>query len=86
MAKDIEELKLKKQSHDEVWLDEASKLDTRRAELVEERKILEKLAIELEAPKPGGDGDKEEAAMTKFFEQQQELLTKIMSIEEKREK
>ena len=77
MAKDIEELKLKKEIHDEVWREEASKLDTRRVELIEERKRLEKIASELEALKPDGDGDKGEAAMAQFFKQQQDLLKKI---------
>ena len=85
LVRDIEELKLKKESHDEAWREEASKLDTRRIELIEERKKLEKLASELEALKPDGDGGKGEAAMTKFFKQQQELLKKITTLEEKRE-
>ena len=60
-------------------------MDTRRIELIEERKRLEKLSSELEALKPDGDGDKGDAAMAKFFKQQQELLKKITILEEKRE-
>ena len=85
LAKDLEDLSLRQQSHEDVWREESAKLDTKRVELVEERKRLEKLAIELEAfrPEGGGRGDEE---MVKFMKQQQELLTKITSLEEKREK
>ena len=82
MEKNLAELDLKKQSHEDVWREEAGKLDKRRVELVEERRRLEKLAIELEYSKgAGGEED-----MLKFMQQQQDLLTKITSLEEKREK
>ena len=76
---------LRQQSHEDVWKEESAKLDTRRVELVEERKRLEKLGIELDALRPegGGRGDED---MAKFLKQQQELLMKITSLEEKREK
>ena len=79
------ELDLRKQSHEDVWREEAAKLDVSRVKLVEERKRLEKMAIELEAYKTGGGGKGEEE-MIRFTRQQQELLTKITSLEEKREK
>ena len=78
------ELDLKKQSHEDVWREEAGKLDKRRVELVEERRRLEKLAIELEHSK-GTGGGRGEDEMLKFMQQQQDLLTKITSLEEKRE-
>ena len=78
------ELDLKKQSHEDVWKEEADKLDRRRVELAEERRRLEKLAIELENSK-GAGGGKGEDEMLKFMQQQQDLLTKITSLEEKRE-
>ena len=78
------ELDLKKQSHEDVWKEEADKLDKRRVELVEERRRLEKLAIEIENSK-GAGGGRGEDEMLKFMQQQQDLLTKITSLEEKRE-
>ena len=52
-------------------------------ELLNERKRLEKLSIELENAKPeGGGGDDK---MVEFMQQQKELLTKITSLEVKRE-
>ena len=48
LEKNMAELDLKKQSHEDVWREEADKLDKRRVELAEERRRLEKLAIELE--------------------------------------
>ena len=78
------ELELKKQSHEDVWTEEAGKLNKRRVELVEERRRLEKLAIEIEHSK-GAGGGKGEDEMLKFMQQQQDLLTKITSMEEKRE-
>ena len=84
MEKNMAELDLKKQSHEDVWREEADKLDKRRVELVEERRRLEKLAIEIENSK-GAGGGKGEDEMLKFMQQQQDLLTKITSLEEKRE-
>ena len=84
LEKNMAELDLKKQSHEDVWREEADKLDKRRAELVEERRRLEKLAIELENSK-GAGGGRGEDEMLKFMQQQQDLLTKITSLEEKRE-
>ena len=86
LTKDMEDLKLKKESHEEVWKEETSKLDVKRLDLIAERKRLEKMAEELEGLKPGGGGDKGEAAMAEFFKQQQQLLTKITALEEKRAK
>ena len=85
LEKNLAELDLKKQSHEDVWREEAGKLDKRRVELVEERRRLEKMAIELEHSK-GAEGGKGEDEMLKFMQQQQDLLTKITSLEEKREK
>ena len=68
---------------EDVWREEADKLDKRRVELAEERRRLEKLAIELEKSK-GAGGGKGEDEMLKFMQQQQDLLTKITSLEEKR--
>ena len=85
LAKYLEDLSLRQQSHEDVWKEESAKLDTRRVELVEERRRLEKLAIELEALRPEGGGRGEED-MAKFLKQQQELIMKITSLEEKREK
>ena len=85
LAEDMEALQLKKESHEEVWREESSKLDARRLDLVTEKKRLEKMAEELEHIKPGGGGDKEEAAMAEFFKQQHQILTKITTLEEKRE-
>ena len=84
LEKHMADLDLKRQSQEDVWKEESSRLDQRRLELVDERKRLEKLAIELENNKPegGGKGDDE---MLKFMQQQQDLLTKITSLEEKRE-
>ena len=84
LEKNMAELDLKKQSHEDVWREEADKLDRRRVELAEERRRLEKLAIEIENSKPEGGGKGEEE-MLKFMKQQQDLLTKITSLEEKRE-
>ena len=78
------ELDLRRQSHEDVWKEEADKLDKRRVELVEERRRLEKLAIELEHSK-GAGGEKGEEDMLKFMQQQEDLLTKITLLEEKRE-
>ena len=78
------DLDLRRQSHEDVWKEEAGKLDKRRVELVEERRRLEKLAIELEHSKGVGGGTGEED-MLKFMQQQQDLLTKITLLEEKRE-
>ena len=86
LVKDMEDLKLKKESHEEVWKEESSKLDVKRLDLIAERKRLEKMAIELEGLKPAGGGEKGDAAMAEFFKQQQQLLTKITALEEKREK
>ena len=66
LTKDMEDLKLKKQSEEEVWREETSKLDTKRVALVEERKRVEKLAIELENNKPEG-GEKGDEEMKKFM-------------------
>ena len=52
--------------------------------MAEERRRLEKMAIELENAKPEGAGKGDEE-MIKFMRQQQDLLTKITSLEEKRE-
>ena len=84
LEKNMAELDLKKQSHEDVWREEADKLDRRRVELAEEKRRLEKLAIEIENSKPEGGGKGEED-MIKFMKQQQDLLTKITSLEEKRE-
>ena len=84
LEKNMAELDLKKQSHEDVWREEADKLDKRRVELVEERRRLEKLAIELEHSKCVGGGTGE-GDMLKFMQQQQDLLTKITLLEEKRE-
>ena len=84
LEKNMAELDLKKQSHEDVWREDAGKLDKRRVELVEERRRLEKLAIEIENSK-GAGGGKGEDEMLKFMQQQQDLLTKITSLEEKRE-
>ena len=84
LEKSMAELDLKKQSQEEVWKEEANKLDRRRIELAEERRRLEKLAIEIENSK-GAGGEKGEDEMLKFMQQQQDLLTKITSLEEKRE-
>ena len=84
LKKSMAELDLKKQSHEDVWKEEADKLDRRRVELAEERRRLEKLAIELENSKSAGGG-KGEDEMLKFMQQQQDLLNKITSLEEKRE-
>ena len=84
LEKSMAELDLKKQSHEDVWKEEADKLDKRRVELAEERRRLEKLAIEIENSK-GAGGGKGEDEMLKFMQQQQDLLTKITSLEEKRE-
>ena len=69
LEKNLAELDLKKQSHEDVWREEAGKLDKRRVELVEERRRLEKLAIELEHSK-GAGGGKGEEEMLKFMQQQ----------------
>ena len=66
LEKNLAELDLKKQSHEDVWREEAGKLDKRRVELVEERRRLEKMAIELEHSK----GAKGEDEMLKFMQQQ----------------
>ena len=84
LEKNLAELDLRKQNHEDVWKEEAGKLDKRRVELVEERRRLEKMAIELEHSK-GAGGGKGEEEMLKFMQQQQDLLTKITSLEEKRE-
>ena len=86
LTADMEKLQVQKESHEEVWREETAKLDVRRLDLVTERKRLEKMAGELEGLKPEGGGDKGEAAMAAFFKQQQQLLTKITSLEEKRER
>ena len=83
LSKQMKDLDMKMQSHEVVWKEESAKLDDRRVELLNERKRLEKLAIELETAKPeGGSGDDK---MVEFMEQQKELLTKITSLEVKRE-
>ena len=51
LENNLAELDLKKQSHEDVWREEANKLDKRRVELVEERRRLEELAIELNTVK-----------------------------------
>ena len=84
LEKNMAELDLKKQSHEDVWKEEADKLDKRRVELVEKRRRQEKLAIEIKNSK-GAGGGKGEDEMLKFMQQQQDLLTKITSLEEKRE-
>ena len=84
LEKNMAELDLKKQSHEDVWREEADKLDKRRVELAEERRRLEKLDIKIENSKPEGGG-KGEDEMLKFMQQHQDLLTKITSLEEKRE-
>ena len=84
LTEDMEALQLKKESHEEVWREESSKLDARRLDLLAEKKKLEKMAEELEHLKPAG-GDRGEAAMAEFFKQQHKLLTKITTLEEKRE-
>ena len=84
LEKSMAELDLKKQSQEDVWKEEADKLDRRRIELAEERRRLEKLAIEIENSK-GAGGGKGEDEMLKFMQQQQDLFTKITSLEEKRE-
>ena len=84
LEKSMAELDLKKQNQEDVWKEEADKLDRRRIELAEERRRLEKLAIEIENSK-GAGGGKGEDEMLKFMPQQQDLLTKITSLEEKRE-
>ena len=83
LEKNMVELDLKRQSQEDVWREEADKLDKRRVALAEERRRLEKLAIELENSK-GAGGGKGEDEMLKFMQQQQDLLTKIISLEEKR--
>ena len=62
------ELDLKRQSHEDVWREEVDKLDRRRVELAEERRRLEKMAIEIENSKPEGGGKGEEE-MLKFMKQ-----------------
>ena len=84
LEKSMAELDLKKQSHEDVWKEEADKLDRRRIELAEERRRLEKLAIEIENNK-GAGGGRGRDEMLKFMQQQQDLLTRITSLEEKRE-
>ena len=74
--KNMAELDLKKQSYEDVWREEADKLD-RRVELAEERKRLEKMAIEIENSKPEGGGKGEEE-MLKFMKQQQDLSPKSL--------
>ena len=84
LEKNMAELDLKRQSHEDVWKEEADKLDRRRVELAEERRRLEKLAIEIEHSR-GAGGGKGDDEMLKFMQQQQDLLIKITSLEEKRE-
>ena len=48
LEKNMADLDLKRQSHEDVWKEEAGKLDRRRVELAEERRRLEKLVIEIE--------------------------------------
>ena len=84
LEKSMAELDLKKQSHEDIWKEEADKLNRRRVELAEERRRLEKLAIEIENSK-GAGGGKGEDEILKFMQQQHYLLTKITSLEEKRE-
>ena len=60
LEKSMAELDLKKQSHEDVWKEEADKLDRRRVKLAEERRRLEKLAIELENSKGAGGGKGED--------------------------
>ena len=82
LSKQMKDLDMKIQSHEVVWKEESAKLDDRRVELLNERKRLEKLSIELENAKPeGGGGDDK---MVEFMQQQKELLTKITSLEVKR--
>ena len=85
LEKEMAELYLKKQSHEDVWKEEADKLDKRRIQLAEERRRLQKMAIELEISKPEGGGKGEEE-MLQLMRQQQALLIKTTSLEEKREK
>ena len=84
LEKNMADLELRRQTHEDVWKEEAGKLDKRRVELVEERRRLEKLAIEIEHSREAGGG-KGEDEMLKFMKQQQDILTKITSLEEKRE-
>ena len=84
LEKHLADLDLKQKSHEDIWKEEADKLDKRRVALAEERRRLEKMAIELESAKPEGAGRGEEQMIT-FMRQQQDLLTKITSLEEKRE-
>ena len=84
LEKNMADLDLKRQSHKDVWKEEADKLDRRRVELAEERRRLEKLAIEIENNKEAGGGRGEDE-MLKFMQQLQDLLTKITTLEEKRE-
>ena len=79
------DFKLQKQNHEDVWKDESTKLDQKRVELAAERHRLQKLAIEIENNKPEGGG-RGEHEMRKFMQQQQDLLTNITSLGEKREK
>ena len=60
LEKSMAELDLKKQSQEDVWREEADKLDRRRIELAEERRRLEKLAIEIENNKGAGGGKGED--------------------------
>ena len=83
LTKQMDYLKVKAQSHEDIWKEESSKLDDRRLALMSEKKRLEKLAIELENTKPEGGGGEER--MIEFMKQQQDLLTKITTLEAKRE-
>ena len=85
LTEDMEALQLSKESHEEVWREESAKLAARRLAMMTEKKKLEKMAEELEHLKPGDGTDKGEAAMAEFFKQQHQLLTKITTLEEKRE-
>ena len=45
LEKNLADLDLRRQSHEDVWKEESAKLDTRRIELVEERRRLENLPL-----------------------------------------
>ena len=84
LKKQMEDLTVRTHSHEDIWKEETAKLNDRRLELMNEKKRLEKLAIELENAKPEGGGGEER--MIQFMRQQQDLLTKITLLEEKTER
>ena len=45
LEKNLADLDLRRQSHEDVWKEESAKLDTRSVELVEERRRLENLPL-----------------------------------------